>query len=252
MTTTSLTKTLFDFIKDRAEVYDWAKPYRRQFGWKGPVYECLNKFSMNRGGKVNFLQIGAADGLRNDPIREFVVRDSWRGIFVEPLPAVFEKLKDNYAHINKDLKFLNAAVSSSETQLPLYTFGDEFLSSLSEVERLNALRKSSFSLEQVKKFLAKWHPGVDDIITVPVPCYTVGGIIREYGKWLGELDLLAIDAEGHEPAILGAIDFMATRPAGIFFESCNLGVTKQPMFDRLTQYGYVLHDCGSDTMALRA
>ena len=99
---------------------------------RSPAYEILNEFSKSRGGRVSFVQIGANDGLRNDPIREFIVRDPWTGVLIEPLPSVFELLKENYAWLagRRSLAFENPAISTSESSLSLYTVADHLLNSL--------------------------------------------------------------------------------------------------------------------------
>ena len=56
---------------------------RRTFSKPEPAYYFFDTFSKSHNRKVNFIQIGASDGLRNDPIREFIIRDKWQGIFVE-------------------------------------------------------------------------------------------------------------------------------------------------------------------------
>lgn len=43
-----------------------------------------------------FIQIGAHDGIMDDPIHEWIERFGWRGIFVEPQSAPFNRLKTGY------------------------------------------------------------------------------------------------------------------------------------------------------------
>jgi hypothetical protein len=40
-----------------------------------------------------FVQIGANDGMGDDPVRRHVFEDGWVGVLVEPLPDVFERLQ---------------------------------------------------------------------------------------------------------------------------------------------------------------
>src|SRR4051812_3099016 len=45
--------------------------------------------------EVFFVQIGSNDGKRNDPIHDLAIgNESWNGLFVEPVPQLFEKLKE--------------------------------------------------------------------------------------------------------------------------------------------------------------
>ena len=43
-----------------------------------------------------FVQIGANDGFKADPIYLYVRKYGWKGILVEPVSYIFEKLKENY------------------------------------------------------------------------------------------------------------------------------------------------------------
>lgn len=92
-------RRLKDFIRTKPQQFDRLRAARRALRvGADPTYDFLNRFSRTRRGKVNFIQIGANDGLRNDPVREFIIRDRWQGILVEPLPAVFAMLQHNYAY----------------------------------------------------------------------------------------------------------------------------------------------------------
>ena len=51
------------------------------------------------GGKnVFFIQVGSNDATHNDPLRRFILERGWRGLMIEPVPHVFERLKRNYAN----------------------------------------------------------------------------------------------------------------------------------------------------------
>ncbi len=43
--------------------------------------------------RVTFVQIGANDGVWNDPIEPYLRGEKWRGVLVEPVPYVFARLK---------------------------------------------------------------------------------------------------------------------------------------------------------------
>ena len=53
------------------------------------IAETLSRDQKN----VFFVQVGANDGVQSDPINHFVSEYGWRGILVEPQPAIFKKLK---------------------------------------------------------------------------------------------------------------------------------------------------------------
>lgn len=61
---------------------------------------------------VSFLQIGSNDGISGDPLNKFINNYNWKGILVEPIPFLFEKLKRNYFHKKSNLIFYNIAISA--------------------------------------------------------------------------------------------------------------------------------------------
>jgi len=239
------------WIKSQPALYDSMKAVARycQLLDNDAAFEFFTAFARKRGGSVRFIQIGANDGLRNDPVREFIVGGQWRGVLVEPLPDVFELLKRNYpARLHDRLHFVNAAVSAESRTLPLWSFRKEFLDSLSLEERLFYLRKASFTRSHVESFLTAGRHSLEVIEQVDVPCVTVQSLAQQFFD-SSEFDLLVIDAEGHEASILSSIDFANTRPAGIFFESDHLAERRREMAQLLIANGYTIQDLGVDTAA---
>lgn len=241
------------FIKTKPRLYDVVtRVCQFLFLRKDDTYEFFDNFSKAHGRRVTFLQVGASDGLRWDPIRSFIVRDAWDGILVEPLPSVFDLLQSNYRYVKKSkLVFVNAAVSSlgAET-LSFWTFDDTFLSKLSLEERVIYSQKSSFSKEHVLRWIRlNKHPeGI--LREIRVPCFTLGEIVRRY--WDGHpIELLVIDAEGHEASIIEGIDFESINPEAIYFESHNLAAKKKDVYDFLSQNNYKVIEIGGDSVALR-
>lgn len=110
-----MTECLKEFVRARPTLYDrLIRAYRGIWRKSYPSYRFFDAFSVAHSRKVTFIQIGASDGLHNDPIREFVIRDKWIGIKVEPLPTSFSRLKQNCQTIaNRGLVFVNAAITSS-------------------------------------------------------------------------------------------------------------------------------------------
>src|SRR5262245_37291248 len=55
----------------------------------------LGKLKRNTSD-IFFVEIGAMDGISFDPLYKHVVSNGWRGLLVEPLPDLFEQLKETY------------------------------------------------------------------------------------------------------------------------------------------------------------
>lgn len=245
-----LTQGIRDHVKNRPALFDFLirRIKRQLLRRRNAAYTFLDEFSRSRGRRLTFVQIGANDGLRNDPVREFVVRDEWNGVFIEPLPTVFSALQQNYRYLTsrRKLAFENVAISADTTPLPFYTFQEEYLQRLSAEARLDMLRKSSFDREHVAKFAR--HP--DELRQVDVPCTSITRIIEQHFP-LGMLDLLVIDAEGHETTILRSIDFSTARISAIFFESRHLGPDREPIMNLLKVHGYIVREAGDDAFAAK-
>jgi FkbM family methyltransferase len=237
-------------VRSSPRIFDSLKRLKRAVsGEPDAAYEFFHRYSRMRGNRINFLQIGAADGMRNDPFREFIV-GGWRGILVEPIPQAFKLLQSNYAYIADRLVFLNAAVTGVDGSMALYSFDEKFLAGLPLEKRLDYLRKVSFDRSHVEHYIPadeRWA-----IAETTVPCLSIGTILARH--WDGSpIHLLAIDAEGHEPDIIAGIDFGSFAPETIFYESHTLEVAAAA---RLTQLlaaqGYACFPVLGDTVAMRA
>ena len=239
-----------DIIRTHPKLFDNLKKVKRVFsGETDPAYVFLNSYSKSLGRPAVFIQIGANDGLRNDPVREFVVRDKWNGVLIEPLPDVFELLKKNYANLDNDLVFLCCAVSKREGEpMSFYTFEEDFLKTLSLEDNLDYLRKASFDYSHVKRFLKENIPETV-IKKIEVPVTTVNEIVSTYMK-NRPVDIIVIDAEGYESDIINGIDLSEIQPGLIFFESHHIDSEKRTLFEYLVSKGYDIKEIGGDTAAI--
>jgi FkbM family methyltransferase len=240
------------FLRRFPLLYDAGKTVKRALGMGTPVSRFLRQFSIAHGRRVNFVQLGASDGLRNDPLREFIVRHRWSGILVEPLPGVFDLLRRNYRRLPRDrVAFVNAAVAAdTDGAITFWTLGPAVLGRLSLEERLGYLRKSSLHREH----LLRWVDGATlcdgDVISVQVPSLTVHTLLERYWRW-GDLHLLAMDVEGYDLTLLQSIDLERLAPEAILYESLNLGADEAAARALLERHGYDVVPLGDDTAAVR-
>lgn len=186
--------------------------YKRKWYWlpkKKPTPDKLiEAYSKYKKG-VNFIQIGANDGITNDPIQKYVKQLNWKGILIEPIPSVFEQLKKNY-HNTVDLAFENCAISNKNEKRMFYYFDYE--------EGYHTL--SSFSLQTLKNHKIVRDEKKNQIKKAMIPCVTFDFIIDKYN--IQKLDFLQIDTEGYDYKILQSIDFNKIRPEVIHFEHSHL------------------------------
>lgn len=108
-------------LKQHPLVYDAARYLSRAFDRSRQYYFLSDIFKTSPA--ISILQVGANDGMRDDPIREFIVFNSkctaW---LVEPIPALQKALRLNYRRaINSGrVRILPYAISQDQEALSLY------------------------------------------------------------------------------------------------------------------------------------
>lgn len=245
-------KVVKDFVRSRPALYDRVRSLKRSLsGPSNLSFPVLDEFSKSHNGQVNFIQIGANDGLRNDPLRPLIVRDDWQGVLVEPLPTVFPLLEANYAYLKRPgLVFSNVAITVDGTEkLSFWSFSEEFLQAQTLEGRLDYLRKASFERDHVAGFLPAG-TGADEVLReIQVPCLSLEQVVATQLP-RQPLHLLVIDAEGYESTLIPGIDFSVVRPEAVFFESEHLGSDQGPVFSHLRNFGYKIEKVGLDSFAV--
>ena len=192
---------------------------------------------------VFFIQIGANDGLANDPLNQFVMRFNWNGILLEPLPEVFEALKQTYAS-KPQLQLLNAALAEKDGSQTIYTVRMDD-STFKKAHQFSSFRKDAV-LSQTS-----WIPDVANRIEErAVPCVSFDTLLRHAGQ--NEIDLLQIDAEGYDYTILKMIDFSRLRPAIINYECGQMSKNqREEIAALLISQGYKMSQGDLDSIAYR-
>lgn len=187
------------------------------------------------------LQIGAYDGISNDPLHRLLVKHPINAILVEPNNAVIPRLVANYSTCPNVL-IENAAVADKEGVRLFYSiYGEgcpwEQLSSFSLATILTHLR----SRDEIEKWLHE-----DQVV-----CTTISALLKKHQ--FPRLDLLVVDVEGFESVLLRSIDFSEVHPNVIFFESCHLSEKeKDSVYELLYLAGYKLAVVGGNTLAIAA
>lgn len=246
------TENIKDYLASFPYIYDSVQYYYRKFR-STEVIKFLKSYTKENKETINFIQVGANDGMVNDPVRDFITREGWRGILVEPLPNVFELLKKNYkSRYHQNLTFLNMAVSSdTKDDFKIWTFDEKFLEKLSFGKRLNLLRKASFNRQHLLKFVSS--EDAKHIIEVSVPCISLNKLYQEYfTKKYNKLHVLIMDTEGHERNILSNVDFNLINPEVIILETALYGPEERSWIESLLiKNNYKIVSSGEDTIACK-
>lgn len=211
----------------------------------------LGRRLLMRGSKdFFFIQVGAFDGVSQDPITRYIDQFNLRGILVEPQPEPFARLARNYRDHHR-LALVNAAVADAEGTRDFFTVRPgvpgmpEWSQQLASFERGNILKHRH-------GIPAHGIPGIPDIeqhIEVhPVRCVTFSHLLDESGAT--EIDLLQIDAEGYDVELLRVFPFDRIRPAIIRYEHMHVSAESQnTCVRRLRAIGYQVVSERSDTYA---
>lgn len=194
--------------------------------------------------QVVYLQVGAYDGISGDLIYPLIERHALRGILVEPQKDAFERLKCNYARFS-GFRFVNAAISDHDGWAPLFRIkpeaqGPEWLHQIASFDRAVVMRH------------AKLVPDLESFIeTEQVRCLSFNTLFRQIG--VENVDLLQVDAEGLDAAILNFFDIALRKPPIIRFEHKHLSIADhERSIALLVRHGYKIYAHGTDTLAYRS
>ncbi len=239
-------RMLKNFIKTKPPIYDYLNSMRPV---RGDVAVWLDRFSKVNSRKIKFIQVGANDGLRWDPLRRFILRGRWAGVLIEPILPVYELLKANYFYATQcKLHFENCVISTNLDCVDFWTYSDSFLQSLDIEDRLYYLRKSSLDKKAVEISLIDFSKPHDKMVCYKVPSLPLSAIIEKY-FFDHIVDLIFIDAEGHDDEVIRSIDFARCLPRAILYESHNLGRRNDEIKVYLTSMGYTVTQLAGDAVA---
>lgn len=182
---------------------------------------------------VTFLQVGSNDGVTRDPIYRLINQNSsWSGLFVEPVPYLFERLKKNYSSVNNPgrLQFFKGAINEGVNQN--FYFVDEHAKYV--IPNLPEWydQIGSFSKEHILSHIE----GILDpfIRSSEIKGISLPELINHFE--LSQLDLLHIDTEGYDWKILSQLDLEEIQPTVILFEYKHLKDSEiASSIDRLSQ-----------------
>lgn len=230
------------FYKILSKIYNYNGPKNHS------LKEVLNTLNKSKSG-IQFLQIGSNDGKTGDPIYEYVTGENWKGILVEPVPDVFDLLKDNYSQNQENLVFENIAVGPEEGQLTFYSLSKEFKEStnLPWANQLGSLNK-----DVILRHKHRFSNIEDYIVEIAVPVLNINNLLSKHRNFVDKIDLLHIDAEGYDYQILNSYKFNKESPSVIIYEHIHLlKKEKRTINKKLRQNGYSLYWDGKDTFGVK-
>ncbi len=220
--------------------------YLRLTGRAGPplqeeIRRCLAGISA-----VYFIQVGSNDGAQGDPIHHLVRRNrKWAGIFIEPVPFLFERLKANYGS-SRRFVFENVAIGQERGNALFHYVSAHARDALGERLPFWYDQLGSFDRNHIIKHL----DGLLEpyIVDVELPCLPLQDILDRNA--VQRVDLLHIDTEGYDYQVLSQFDFNRYKPRVVLYEHKHLGsAARQQAEQLLRRHGYQLQPWAGDTLA---
>jgi FkbM family methyltransferase len=194
-----------------------------------------------------FVEIGSNDGEQHDHLRPFIVSRPWRGIMVEPVPYVFDRLRKNYETYGR-IALENVAVGDSDGQMPFYHLVEPPPDDLPSLpDWYDGV--GSFSRDAVAGHVTHIPDVEERIVRRDVQVVTFDTLCRRSN--ISRVDLLLIDTEGHDWEILRSIDFERWRPRLVIYEHYHLSPDERRAARvHLRHVGYETMEEGFDTFCL--
>jgi FkbM family methyltransferase len=236
-------------IRPRVARIDWLA---RRLPWRLWCFFCavdadavVREIGRRSARPLTVVQVGANDGVLNDPLHETVRAHRWTGVLVEPVPHLYEQLVANYQGVD-GLRFAPVAIDERPGTRTMYMVrpqpGDpDWVEQIASFDK-DVMRVHAYAL-----------PDIDSrVVEVEVRCVTFPMLVEEYG--LRSIDVLHIDAEGFDDAIIRQIPADAAwAPTYVIFETKHLGPQRYGAVHRqLKSAGYRSVRVIPDEVAYRA
>ena len=228
----------------RAHVWSVVKsPRLRSWVFDDSIDSVLYALALTRP-KAFFIQVGSNDASFGDPLHPFLDIAQWRGIMIEPVPAIYERLVKKHG-MRKGIAFENVAIASTEGIRPFYTVLPDEHDRHSWIDQLG-----SFNRDVI---LSHAHilPNLESRIrTLEVQCVSLATLCKRHN--VTEIDLLHVDTEGADLEVLRSHDWARLQPSVVLYEHKHLNPTDRHFAEELLrEAGYQILEQKGDTLAVR-
>lgn len=198
-----------------------------------------------KNGDIFVMNIGSMDGITFDEMHAYTTMYNFKGLYVEPIPYLFEKLTNN---IKGNNLFENSAISDYDGEIEMITIDRKAIDSgllHSCFYGMSAVYppKNGLGSEGDKQTVEKYG------ILLKVPCITFDTLISKHN--ISKVDVIKIDAEGHDYKIFKQIDFLKLKPRVIRLEWINLSdEEKKNIIYAFTKYDYTYEITSQDVTGI--
>jgi len=226
-----------------------------------PAYACCLQTLLACRDSVDIVQVGANDGVINDPLYDFARLEKARTrlLLIEPQGRLLPRLEANYA-FHANARAVCCAVGPAGS-LILYGVKERYWDRLSipYAEGWPDYRAPTGIVSAERRHVQVWlarhlrdgTPADEAIEAFSVQCLPLPVVLSRNG--FGEtVDVLQIDAEGFDDQVVYASDIVRTRPTLIHFEAMHLEAERYAALKRhLAGEGYRIWRQEKDALAIR-
>lgn len=169
---------------------------------------------------TSVIQIGAMDGINFDDTRGFLDMYGWKSLLVEPIPDIFNELKENFKD-RENYTFEQSAITEDDGTVKMLTVPNEIIKEMDlhpGYKGMSALYplKNGFGSDYQRDIDVKEQFGV----TIEVPSLTLNSLLKKHN--IDYFDIFLCDAEGYDWNIFKQLDLTKYRPKFIRLEYINL------------------------------
>jgi len=203
-------------------------------------YKVLH-YHGNMKHDIFVINIGAMDGCTYDDLYRYTSRYGFKGLYVEPIGYMFDRLKTNIPPYNM---FENSAVCDYDGTVEMVMVNKDAIEEGNIASYFCGMTsiyppKNGLSYESNRNILETLTSKIE------VPCLTFESLLKKHG--IERFDVISIDVEGYDYNILKQIDLKKYRPSLIRIEWDSISEEeKTAAIKQYEENGYYYEINGSD------
>jgi FkbM family methyltransferase len=209
-------------------------------------FDLYLHYSGRKKKSVFTVNIGAMDGVLFDELHGYSSAYGFKGLFVEPIPYLFEKLKKN---ISSENFFENSCISTYNGEIEMIYIDREAIDKGNVHNCFYGMSavyppKNGLGSEGDKKVVDEYGRRIN------VPCITFETLMERHN--IKSFQLLKIDTEGHDYDIFKQVDLIKYGVELIRLEWVNLSKQQQDFtIKKLEENKFVYSIIGQDIVAMK-
>ena len=194
-------------------------------------FDDVLEFQYARSRSFFVMVVGAYDGVENDPVSRFALGHDCSGVFVEPQPPVFARLRENLG-VNPNFHLVNAAVGRSTGSQEFFYVPRDTTGLPRWTEQLASFRREHIAKHEDRV------PGLSEHIrSTSVNTISFEDLLDKFQ--IRAIDVLQVDAEGADAMLLNWFPFDRLKPGVVHYEIAHMSAMDlDATRARLKGFGY--------------